>query len=169
MAFGSALKIPSSGLLIVADARWVNWGGAPGYKDFGWQNVWVYGAGLQYDAIPKKLALRAGYTFGANPVKTENGFNGTSAPANVTDVQGNFVNNYYYQTFRVVGFPAIVENHLSFGLSYAFDNRSSLEIGYTHSFRYTVTEQGLNLLGASTTISSTLSEDSYEVGYRYRF
>jgi long-chain fatty acid transport protein len=169
LAFGSALKIPSSGLLIVADARWVNWGGASGYKDFGWQNVWIYGAGLQFDAIPKKLALRAGYTFGANPVKTVNGFNGTSAPANVTDVQGNLVNNYYYQTFRVVGFPAIVENHVSFGLSYAFDNRSSLEIGYTHSFKYTVTEQGLNVLGASTTVSSTLSEDSYEVGYRYRF
>jgi long-chain fatty acid transport protein len=70
LVFGAAFKIPSSGLLIVADTRWVNWGGAPGYKDFGWQNVWVYGAGLQYEAIPKKLTLRAGYTYGGNPVKT---------------------------------------------------------------------------------------------------
>jgi len=167
--FGAAFKIPSSSLLLVTDARWVNWGGATGYRDFGWQNVWIYGAGLQFDAIPKKLVLRAGYTFGGNPLKTENGFNGTGAPTNVTEVQGNFVNNYYYQTFRVVGFPAVVENHVSLGLSYAFDNRSSLEIGYTHSFKNTLTEQGLNLLGAATTISSTLSEDSYEVGYEYRF
>jgi long-chain fatty acid transport protein len=169
LVFGAAFKIPSSGLLLVADTRWVNWGGAPGYKDFGWQNVWVYGAGLQYDAMPKKLTLRAGYTYGGNPVKTENGFNGTGVPANVTDVQGNYVNNYYYQTFRVVGFPAIVESHACLGLSYAFDNQSSLEVGYTCSFKNTVTEQGLNLLGASTTISSSLSEDSYEVGYKYRF
>jgi long-chain fatty acid transport protein len=169
LAFGAAFRIPSSSLLLVTDARWVNWGGATGYKDFGWQNVWVYGAGLQFDAIPKKLVLRAGYTFGGNPVKTEKGFNGTGSPANVTEVQGNYVNNYYYQTFRVVGFPAVVESHASLGLSYAFDNQSSLEIGYTRSFNKTVTEQGLNLLGAATTISSTLSEDSYEVGYRYRF
>jgi long-chain fatty acid transport protein len=169
LAFGTALRIPASGLLILADARWVNWGGASGYKDFGWQNAWVYGTGVQFDAIPKRLVLRAGYTFGGNPVKTENGFNGTGTSTNVTDVQGNYVNNYYYQTFRIVGFPAIVENHVSFGISYTFDNRSSLEIGYTHSFKYTVAEHGLNVLGASTTISSTLSEDSYEVGYRYRF
>jgi long-chain fatty acid transport protein len=169
LAFGAAFRIPPNGLLLMADVRSVEWGDASGYKDFGWQNVWVYGAGIQYDAIPKKLVFRAGYTFGSNPVKTENGFNGTSAPANVTDVQGNYVNNYYYQTFRVVGFPAIVENHMSFGLSYAFRNGSSLEIGYTHSFKYTITEHGLDLLGASTTISSSLSEDSFEVGYRYRF
>jgi long-chain fatty acid transport protein len=169
LAFGAAFKIPSSSLLLVTDARWVNWGDATGYKDFGWQNVWVYGAGLQFDAIPKKLVLRAGYTFGGNPVKTENGFNGTGAPANVTAVQGNYVNNYYYQTFRVVGFPAVVENHVSLGLSYAFDKQSSLELGYTRSFSKTISEQGLNLLGSSTTISSSLSEDSYEVGYRYRF
>jgi long-chain fatty acid transport protein len=169
LVFGAAFKIPSSGLLIVADARWVNWGDAKGYKDFGWRNVGVYGAGLQYDAIPRKLTLRAGYTFGGNPLKTENGFNGTGTPANVTDVQGSPVNNYYYQTFRVVGFPAIVENHVSFGLSYALGNQSSLEIGYTYSFKKTHTQQGLNLLGAPTTISSTLSEDTYEVGYRFRF
>jgi long-chain fatty acid transport protein len=169
LGFGAAWKLPASGLLLVADARWVNWGDAKGYKDFGWKNVWVYGAGLQYEAIPTKLTLRAGYTFGSNPLKMEGGFNGTGVPANVTDVQGNLVNNYYYQTFRVVGFPAIVENHVSFGLSYAIDSRSSLEIGYTFSFKKTFAEQGLNLLGASTTISSTLSEDSFEAGYRFRF
>jgi long-chain fatty acid transport protein len=169
LAFGAAFEIPSSGLLLVADARWVDWGNAKGYKDFGWQHVWVCGAGFQFEAIPKKLTLRGGYTFGGNPVRTENGFNGTAAPGNVTDVQGKFVNNYYYQTFRVVGFPAIVENHVSIGLSYALGKKSSLEIGYSYSFRKTIAEQGLNLLGASTTISSTLSEDSYEVGYIFRF
>jgi len=63
----------------------------------------------------------------------------------------------------------VVENHVSLGLSYAFDKQSSLELGYTRSFSKTISEQGLNLLGSSTTISSSLSEDSYEVGYRYRF
>jgi len=169
LAFGAGFRIPGSSLLLLTDARWVNWGGATGYKDFGWQNVWVYGAGLQFDAIPNKLVLRAGYTFGGNPVKVENGFNGTGSPSNVTVVQGNYVNNYYYQTFRIVGFPAVVENHVSVGLSYALDNKSSVEFGYTRSFNNSITEQGLNLLGSATTISSSLSEDSYEIGYRYRF
>ena len=168
-AFGAAYEFVPGRLLIAADARWVNWSGAKGYKEFDWQDSWVYGLSLQFDAIPKKVVLRAGYTFGDNPVRAHQNFVGTGAPANVTNVQGKYVNNYYYETFRVVGFPAVVEQHVSFGLSYRFGEHATIDLGYTHAFKNTITEQGTNLLGAPTTLSSSLSEDSFEVGYHHRF
>jgi len=169
VAFGAAYEFVPGGLLVAADAKWVNWSDAKGYKDFDWRDAWVYGVGVQFDAIPKQLVLRAGYTFGDNPVKAHNNFVGTGAPANVTNVQGKYVNNYYYETFRIIGFPAIVEQHVSFGLSYRLGARSTIEAGYTHAFKQTITEQGTNLLGAPTTLSSSLSEDSFELGLKYQF
>ena len=168
-AFGAAYDFVPGQLLLLADARWVNWGGAKGYKDFDWQDTWVYGLGVQFEAIPKQLVLRAGYTFGDNPVKTHQNFNGTGAPANVTNVQGKYVNNYYYETFRVIGFPAVVEQHLSFGLDYRLGAHATLQAGYTHAFKHTITEQGTNLLGTPTTLSSGLSEDSFELGFKYQY
>jgi long-chain fatty acid transport protein len=167
--FGVGIQVIPGSLLVATDFQWVNWAGATGYKDFDWKDSWVYGVGVQFDAIPKKLVLRAGYNFGNNPVKAHNGWNGAGSPANVTNVQGKFVNNYYYETFRIIGFPAVVEQHVSIGLSYRLGAGSSLDFGYTHAFRNTVTEQGTNLLGAPTTLSSRLSEDSLELGFHHRF
>ncbi|MDD2764956.1 MAG: outer membrane protein transport protein [Opitutaceae bacterium] len=167
--FGVGYHLIPGRLLVATDVQWVNWGGAQGYQDFDWRDSWVFGLGVQFDAIPEKLVLRAGYSFGNNPVKAHNGWDGTGAPANVTNVQGKLVNNYYYETFRIIGFPAIVEHHVGLGLSYRFNGRASLEAGYTHAFRNTITERGTNLLGAPVTLSSSLSEDSFELGFKYRF
>ncbi|MFZ1056511.1 MAG: outer membrane protein transport protein [Opitutaceae bacterium] len=168
-AFGGAYELIPGRLLALADLKWVNWNGAVGYKDFAWRNAWIYGFGLQFEAIPKTLVLRAGYTFGENPVTAHNNFVGAGSPANVTEVQGKFVNNYYYETFRIVGFPAIVENHLALGFSYTLGTQASLDVGYTHAFGNSLSEQGTNLLGAPTTLATHLSEDSCEIGVTWRF
>jgi long-chain fatty acid transport protein len=168
-ALGGAFELVPGRLLAVADAKWVNWNGAAGYRDFAWQNTWVYGLGLQFDAIPKTLVLRAGYTYGDNPVTAHNNFVGTGSPSNVTEVQGHFVNNYYYETFRIVGFPAVVVNHLALGFGYRLGGGPTLNVGYTHASKNTVSEVGTNLLGAPTTLASSLSEDSYEIDLSWRF
>jgi long-chain fatty acid transport protein len=167
--FGLGYEILPGRLHLSSEVNWVNWGGAAGYADFGWKNSWDYALGLDYTAIPGKLELRVGYNFGDNPVKAENGFNGAGAPANVTVVQGKNVPNYYYQTFRVIGFPAIVDQHLSFGVEYHVTAQVAIDAGYTHSFKNTITETGTNLLGNPVTLSSSLSEDSIELGVRYSF
>ena len=63
----------------------------------------------------------------------------------------------------------MVEQHVSFGLSYWIGDRSLLDFGYTHAFKHTISEQGTNLLGAATALSSSLSEDSFELGFHHRF
>lgn len=167
--FGLGYELLPGSLRLSSEVTWVNWAGAAGYSDFGWQNTWNYALGFDYAAIPGKLAIRVGYNFGDNPVRVENGFNGANDPANVTVVQGKNVPNYYYQTFRVIGFPAIVEQHFSLGFEYHATGRIAVDAGYTHAFKHSITESGTNPFGAPVTLSSSLSEDSFELGVRYGF
>jgi long-chain fatty acid transport protein len=118
--------------------------------------------------------VRAGYNYGENPVKTHDGFDGsfnpnTGRPNEFVDVQGNTIPRYYYETFRIAGFPAVVEHHLTLGAGYHFSERLSIHAGYLHAFEKTISETGNDLYGMPVEISSTLSEDSIEFGLSYRF
>lgn len=168
VGFGVAYALMEERLLLEANGRWVNWSDAAGYQDFGWKNQWVAALGAQFAVIPKKLFVRAGYNFGQNPVETHD-FNGTFTPANMVNVQGNLIPRYYYETFRLVGFPAIVENHLTVGVGYAFSEKFVLNLGYTHAFQAGITENGTTPAGTPTQIRSMLVEDSFELGITWRF
>ncbi len=119
--------------------------------------------------MPGKFAVRGGYHFGTNPIKDVSGFNGAFNPANTTNVQGKEIPNYYYQSFRTIGVPATVEHHLTLGFGYAITRQLALNVGWTHAFENSVTSTGSNLFGRATKIKSTLSEDSIEVGFDYKF
>jgi long-chain fatty acid transport protein len=167
---GLALEPMKDIFLIEADAKWVNWANAAGYDDFDWKNQWVFAFGAQFKPT-KQLALRVGYNYANNPVNVHNnfvGFNGTSVPP-LTNVQGNIMPTYYYETFRVIGFPAIAKQHATVGIGYELSNRFALNAGYTHAFKETITESGTNIAGQPTTLQSSLSEDSIEFGLTWRF
>jgi long-chain fatty acid transport protein len=150
-------------LLFEVDVKWLNWSGAQGYSDFGWKDQVVVGVGAQYRPVPK-LALRMGYNYGNNPLKGES-FNGQQ----MTSVQGKAIPQYYYQTFRIIGFPAITEHHLTFGASYDVTDRFTILAGYVHSFRNTVSSNGTNIFGQPATITSALYENSIDFGLTWRF
>jgi long-chain fatty acid transport protein len=169
IVLGGATKLFNDRLLLESDLKWINWANASGYNDFGWKNEWVASLGAQYALIPKKLFLRAGYNFGNNPVSSTSGFNGAYSPNNTTSVQGNKIQNYYYQSFRTIGFPAVVENHISVGVGYAFNEHFTANLAYVHGFANTITQNGSNLLGQPTSIGSKLSEDSIEVGLTWNY
>ncbi|MEJ2697749.1 MAG: outer membrane protein transport protein [Candidatus Sulfobium sp.] len=152
-------------LLLEVDGKWVNWSDATGYEDFDWDNQWVLAVGAQFNPT-KKLALRAGYNYGKNPVNEHNNFNGSSP----VSVQGKTLPAYYYETFRIVGFPAIVQHHLTFGVGYELSNSFAISGGYMHAFQETVKEHGTDPSGMyPVTLESTLSEDSVEFGLTWRF
>jgi long-chain fatty acid transport protein len=167
--FGMAFEPLKGTLLIEGDLKWVNWSGAKGYKDFDWRDQWVFAFGMQYKPV-KELSLRAGYNYGNNPVKEHNGFVGlTPAGLNLTSVQGKSIPTYYYETFRVIGGPAIAVHHITFGAGYEISKRSVLNAGYMHAFRQNFTERGTNIAGQQTVIGSKVSEDSIEFGFIWRF
>jgi long-chain fatty acid transport protein len=150
-------------LLFEVDVKWLNWSNAKGYSDFGWHDQIVVGVGAQYRPIPK-LALRAGYNYGNNPLTGQH-FNG---PA-LTKVQGYTIPQYYYQSFRLIGFPAITANHLTLGASYDVTDRFTILFGYVHLFRNRVSSDGTNIFGQSTNISSALYENAIDFGLTWRF
>jgi long-chain fatty acid transport protein len=152
-------------LLIEGNLKWLNWSAARGYKDFGWQDQLVLNIGAEYKPIPK-LALRVGYNYGKNPLK-HNTIDG--AFGNTTSVQGFNVPTYYYESFRTIGFPAIVQHHFTCGLGYHVTEKFLVNISYVHAFAQTFTETGVNLFGQPAKFKSTLFENSVDVGFSVRF
>lgn len=165
LGFGIAYDFFDTGLLLEANAKWINWSNAEGYQDFDWKDQWVLAIGAQYKATDK-LVLRAGYNYGENPVKEHNNFNGLTQ----TTVQGKTLpSTYYYETFRIIGFPAIVEHHVTAGIGYKFSDAFSLDLGFMYAFENSITENGTDPFGTATTIESKLSETSLDFGLTYRF
>ncbi|MCL4476169.1 MAG: hypothetical protein M1508_08085, partial [Nitrospirae bacterium] len=104
------------------------------------------------------------------PVREHNGFVGATptGPA-MTSVQGKSMPVYYYETFRIIGFPAIVKQHLSFGIGYDITKTFAINAGYTHAFKEKIKESGTNMAGQPVTLESNLSENSLEFGFTWRF
>jgi long-chain fatty acid transport protein len=75
-------------------------------KGFGWDNVSILSAGIQYKGI-SKLPLRLGYTYSSNPIGSDVAF--FNIPA-----------------------TAIIKNAFQFGFSYAASNNISLDAVYHH-------------------------------------
>lgn len=158
-------------LLVEVNGRWINWGAATGYSDFDWKDQWVFALGVQYKPT-KQLALRAGYNYANNPVREHDnfvGFNGTQNPP-TTFVQGIPFPTYYFETFRIIGFPAVAEQHISFGIGYELSNKFALNAGYTHAFEHSISEIGTTPTSpVPVSLKSTLSENSIEFGITWRF
>ncbi len=75
-------------------------------KGFGWKNMNVISAGLQYKGI-NKLPLRVGYTYSSNPIDEELAFFSVSA-------------------------PAVIKNAFQFGLGYEISDHFKLNAVYHH-------------------------------------
>ncbi len=82
------------------------WNETGSVKGFGWKNINIISAGLQYKGIPQ-LPLRVGYTYSSNPIDEELVFFSLSA-------------------------PAVVKNAFQFGLGYEINSNFTLNAVYHH-------------------------------------
>lgn len=156
----------SKGLIDFAfDYRYVNYKNTEGFeakgwtnnasvKGFGWDNISVVSAGLQYKGI-KKLPLRAGYTFSSNPISSELAFFSTPA-------------------------TAIIKNAFQFGFGYEFSNKVTLNAVYHHGSSSGSTSgpllspmmiSGSNPYGAvpGSLVSYKMTTDMLMFGINYNF
>lgn len=145
----------SESLLLEINVKHLAWGDAAGYGDFDWKDQQVYAVGAQYIANDK-WTFRAGFNYGENPVKENRGWN----PQGITEVQGKSVPTFGYEMLRTIGFPAIVESHLTLGFSYALSGTLSLNASYMHAFEATSTSVSA---GNAIALESTLVENSFSV------
>lgn len=160
VALGVSME-PGSTWLVELDTKWINWSGAKGYKDFDWEDQWVIGLGAQYKITPA-FSLRAGYNYAKNPVKEHDGFN----PMGTTNVQGHDVGNVNYESLRILGFPAVVEHHLTLGLGYKFTSAIALNLSYMHAMENTIKESSA---GDAFSFESSLEEDTITLGLSWFF
>ena len=171
LGFGAAYAFMQGRLLVAGDLKWLNWSDASGYDDFDWEDQWVLAIGGQFRMLDR-LILRAGYNFGSNPVKEHNGWDGSigpSGPNSFNTVQGKTIPTYYYETFRVIGFPALVEHHFTVGIEYRFSETFFMNVGGMYALENTITEHGSDLLGQPVTIEASLTEFGLDVGLTWRF
>jgi len=102
---------------LAVDYRYVDYEKTAGFEEkgwtstasvagFGWQNISIVSAGLQYRGI-KNIPLRIGYTYSSNPISSELAM--FSAPA-----------------------TAIIENAFQFGFGYEFSKKFALNAAYHH-------------------------------------
>ncbi len=152
-------------LLAEINGKWLNWSAAEGYDDLDWEDQYVVAVGLQYQAL-SWLTLRVGYNYGENQINEHNNFDGSST----VSIQGKAVNRYGYESLRVVGFPAIVEHHLTLGFGVTIAENLSLNIGYLHAFESTLSSQGTLPDGTTPVeLESNLSEDAVDMSLAWRF
>ncbi len=174
VALGVAWTGLDDRLLVELDGRWLNWSDAAGYDEFDWEDQWVVSLGVQYAIVPEKLFLRAGYNFGNNPVKEHHGWDGsfnpnTGSPNSTNTVQGKDIASYYYEGFRTIGFPAIVEHHLTLGVGWAVKENLVLNLAWMHAFNNSMSGSGTDPFGQPASFKSELYEDSIELGLTWRY
>lgn len=119
-------------------------GGADG-RGFGWSDVDVFKLGIEYKMKPG-MTLRAGYSHTDSPI------------------QGRDV------TFNILA-PAVIEDHLSLGMTYAMDKDSDLTVSYTHAFENSLTAASLYETYAPGAGNDTIKmhQDTVGLSYSKRF
>jgi len=147
---------PNESISIGADLVWVNWKNAKGYKDFNWDNQWVFKIGGQYK-VNNFLTLRAGYNYGKSPVKGRY-LNLPNDPQKAGQMEA-------YECMRIIGFPAIVEQHLTLGAGFQLTKNLRMDLSYIHAFSKTVESKANN----GDYWKSKLSEDSVSIGLTWSF
>jgi long-chain fatty acid transport protein len=112
---------------ILVDFKYILWGSAAGYEDFGWENQNIFALG--YEVLGYNWTWRMGYNYSQSPVvelKTgpafdQNGFNYKNYE--------NSVINY----FNLAGFPATSEHHFTFGGGKRINQHTSLDFAIVYS------------------------------------
>jgi len=150
LAVGLAWR-PAPGLLIEGDVKqiWFNdvidsiavnrpaASPVPAVFNFGWSNQTVYALALQKD-IGDKMQVRVGFNYGKSPIGQE-------------DVNQN------------IGSLAVVEKHLTLGLSRKFSEKVTGSLSYVHAFKNSVTSS----VAPANTIELKQNLVNFQISYQY--
>jgi long-chain fatty acid transport protein len=147
---------PTQNLRIGADVQYLTWKDADGYKNFDWKNQLVFKIGGEYK-VNNILTLRAGYNYGKSPVK------GHYLVLPPNPQQAGMMEAM--ECMRIIGFPAIVEHHVTVGAGIQLTRDMRLDVAYMHAFSKTVESKANN----GDYWKSKLSEDSVSFGLTWSF
>ncbi|KUJ72713.1 OmpP1/FadL family transporter [Thiomicrospira sp. WB1] len=129
-------------MMFTADAKQIKWSDANGYKDFNWDDQNVFGAGFKYTA--NNYWLGVGYNYAEDPIDVMSDNNPMTAYQNQAV---NLFNNHF--------FPAVVEQHFTFGGGYNITKNLALDAAIVYAAE-------VNKKVNTGTISDMMSDGSYD-------
>ncbi|HWR76743.1 MAG TPA: outer membrane protein transport protein [Thiobacillus sp.] len=97
---------------------------------FGWDDINVWKLGMEYK-YSQKLTLRAGYSHTDSPISASNS---PTSP------------DFGETSFNIIA-PAVIENHVTLGLTYALASGNEVTVAYMHGFKNDVSGPGAVLGG----------------------
>lgn len=154
-------------VVVTGDYRYIAWGLAEGYKDFGWENQSVYALGFEFTPN-KKFRFRGGYNYADSPIKDVSGEIGSL----MTDVQGSLVFNQAISMLNMVGFPAIATTHFTLGAGYDFTENLTIDGAFMYSPETETSRSGSLVPGASDLLSDQLPANIHipglDMDYEYK-
>ncbi len=170
IAFGVAYDVTKR-TTMTFDYRYIAWGLAEGYKDFGWENQQVFAIGMEYKG--DGFSLRGGYNYAASPISNVTNESG----ALLSDVQGTLVFDQALSMLNLIGFPAISTTHFSAGFGYEWSRDLDLDFTLAYSPEATTTrsgalspfQTGLDAVDMSYEYSTSMEQLTLSFGMNYRF
>jgi len=148
---------------VTGDYRYIAWGLAEGYKDFGWENQSVYAIGFEFKPN-KKFRFRGGYNYADSPIKNVSNEMGSL----LTDVQGSYVFDQAISMLNMVGFPAITTTHFTLGAGYDFTENLTIDGAFVYAPEAETTRSGSLVPGASDALTNGLATiPSIDMAYEY--
>jgi len=127
------------------DYKTIAWSSAAGYKDFKWDDQTVMAIGYEYNG--GTWQARAGYNQASSPI--------SNLAASGQTVTSGADTNYLTNTFNVLGFPAIVESHMTVGGTMEIGQGTTLDLAYVIVPESTFTSTGTSGQAISVTHSQT--------------
>lgn len=112
-------------------------------KGFGWTDMTVYKLGIRYE-LDDKNVLRAGWNHGKQPIRN-------------TELDFNLLA------------PAVIENHLTLGLTRKLGSNSELSFHYMHAFNKKITGTMANGTGTIHVNALEMSQNELGVQYSWRY
>jgi long-chain fatty acid transport protein len=109
---------------------------------FGWSNVDIYKLGIDWK-MNQATTLRAGYSWGTNPVSAPNA------------------------QFNILA-PGVIKDHLTLGATYALSAESEMSVAYMHGFKNAVSGTG-QIQGQPADVNIKMKQNSLGIQYSRKF
>jgi long-chain fatty acid transport protein len=152
--YAAGLAFENDALTVTADAKYITYSKTDGFDEsgfdatgtvlgFGWEDIWVYAAGLQLEAT-EGVFVRGGWNYSENPIPDA------------------------LSLFNIPA-PAIVQQHATFGFGFqAFEN-VMIDLGYYHVFENSISGPMFGPMGPidGSSVTSSMLEDSFLMTFQF--
>lgn len=152
--YAGGLSYSNDRMVFNADAKYITYSKTDGFdksgfdqtgavQGFGWEDIWVYAAGLQFEATDG-VFIRAGWNYSENPIPDE------------------------LSLFNIPA-PAIVQQHATFGFGFQPFETVHVDLGYYHVFENSITGPMFGPTGAipGSEVTSKMFEDSFLMTFHF--